>query len=279
MSSASTPPAMSAPWTRRIRREFRLVKATRSTPAKPRRSRERIPGSRPSSRRSASTSCAGTAPDKAVVKVAVEEKSMGRPSVGAGSTGSGFLGDVGHREPNSPRPRPGCTGQRDDRPAAAAGRSVLHRAGLLGKEIAAGGDLSSFRPTGRVKAHSTTTTIGGDLRAQPSADEHLRQGPALYAEADRRQQRAERRLHSIKESEGKEQLLGGSAHPDVRSKGQPHQPDEEYSRKHTLDVAGLGGSAKYVRNRVDAGHHYLVVDKWVVSLAVRVALFRAWART
>ena len=134
-----------------IRREFRLVEGDAFNAAKLRRSRQRIQDLDFFEKVNVEQ-VPGSAPDKAVVKVAVEEKSTGSLSVGAGfSTGSGFLGDISIRERN-------FLGRGQDLQASVLLGQRQQQVDLsftepyfLGKEIAAGFDalLRPDRPAER----------------------------------------------------------------------------------------------------------------------------------
>lgn len=250
-----------------IRREFRLVEGDAFNAAKLRRSRQRIQDLDFFEKVSVDQ-VPGSAPDKAVVKVAVEEKSTGSLSVGAGfSTGSGFLGDISIRERN-------FLGRGQDVQASVMVGQRQQQVDLsftepyfLGKEIAAGGDLFFVQTDRQSESSFDTTTIGGDLRANYPLTEHLRQGWRYTLKQTDVNNVPNDASIFIKEAEGKESYSEVSHTLTYDRRDSRINPTEGYYAKHTLDVAGLGGSAKYVRNRIDAGYYYPVVDKWVVSLS------------
>ena len=91
---------MSAPLTRSIRREFRLVEGDAFNSALIRRSRQRIMNLGFFDKVEIDTS-AGTAPDRSVLTVEVSEVPTGELSFGAGvSSADGVLGDIAIRERN-----------------------------------------------------------------------------------------------------------------------------------------------------------------------------------
>jgi outer membrane protein insertion porin family len=71
----------------------------------------------------------------------------------------------------------------------------------------------------------------------------------------------------IKEAEGKESYSQVSHALTYDRRDSRINPTEGYFGKLTTDVAGLGGTAKFVRNRVDAGYYYPVAEKWVASVS------------
>jgi outer membrane protein insertion porin family len=249
-----------------IRREFRFVEGDAFNAAKLRRSRQRIQDLDFFEKVSVEQ-VPGSAPDKAVVKVAVEEKSTGSLSIGAGfSTGSGFLGDISIRERN-------FLGRGQDLQASVLIGQQQQQVDLsftepyfLGKEIAAGGDLFFVETDRQSESSFDTTTIGGDLRANYPLTEHLRQGWRYTLKETDVNNVPDDASIFIQEAKGKETYSEVSHSLTYDRRDSRLNPTEGYYGKHTVDVAGLGGSAKYVRNRVDAGYYYPVADKWVLSL-------------
>jgi len=250
-----------------IRREFRFVEGDAFDAAKLRRSRQRIQDLDFFEKVSVEQ-IPGSAPDKAVVKVAVEEKSTGSLSIGAGfSTGSGFLGDISIRERN-------FLGRGQDLQASVLVGQQQQQVDLsftepyfLGKEIAAGGDLFFVQTDRQSESSFDTTTIGGDLRANYPLTEHLRQGWRYTLKQTDVNNVPDDASIFIQEAEGKETYSEVSHSLTYDRRDSRINPTEGYYAKHTVDIAGLGGSAKYIRNRVDAGYYYPVADKWTLSLS------------
>lgn len=249
-----------------IRREFRLVEGDAFNAAKLRRSRQRIQDLDFFEKVSVEQ-VPGSAPDKAVVKVAVEEKSTGSLSIGAGfSTGSGFLGDVSIRERN-------FMGRGQDLQASVLLGQQQQQVDLsftepyfLGKEIAAGGDLFFVETDRQSESSFDTTTIGGDLRANYPITEHLRQGWRYTLKQTEVNNVPDDASIFIQEAEGKETYSEVSHSLTYDRRDSRISPTDGYYGKHTVDIAGLGGSAKYIRNRIDGGYYYPIADKWVLSL-------------
>jgi outer membrane protein insertion porin family len=250
-----------------IRREFRFVEGDAFNAAKLRRSRQRIQDL-DFFEKVAVEQVPGSAPDKAVVKVAVEEKSTGSLSIGAGfSTGSGFLGDISIRERN-------FLGRGQDLQASVLIGQRQQQVDLsftepyfLGKEIAAGGDLFFVQTDRQDESSFDTTTIGGDLRANYPLTEHLRQGwRYTLKQTDVNNVPSDASIF-IKEAEGKETYSEVTHSLTYDRRDSRINPTEGYYGRHTVDVAGLGGTAKYIRNRVDAGYYYPLTEKMVLSLS------------
>jgi outer membrane protein insertion porin family len=249
-----------------IRREFRFVEGDAFNAAKLRRSRQRIQDLDFFQKVSVEQ-VPGSAPDKAVVKVAVEEKSTGSLSIGAGfSTGSGFLGDFSIRERN-------FLGRGQDLRASLLLGQRQQQIDLsftepyfLGKEIAAGGDVFYVQTDRQSESSFDTSTIGGDLRASYPITEHLTQGwRYTLKQTDVRNVPNDASVY-IKEAEGKESYSEISHTLTYDRRDSRINPTEGYFGRLTTDVAGLGGSAKYLRNRADAGYYYPVAERWVASI-------------
>ena len=249
-----------------IRREFRFVEGDAFNAAKLRRSRQRIQDLDFFEKVSVEQ-VPGSAPDKAVVKVAVEEKSTGSLSVGAGfSTGSGFLGDFSIRERN-------FLGRGQDLQASLLLGQRQQQIDLsftepyfLGREIAAGGDVFYVQTDRQSESSFDTSTIGGDLRASYPLTEHLSQGwRYTLKQTDVRNVPSDASEY-IKDAEGKESYSEISHILTYDRRDSRINPTEGYFTRLTTDIAGLGGSAKYLRNRADAGYYYPVAEKWVASL-------------
>ena len=250
-----------------IRREFRFVEGDAFNAAKLRRSRQRIQDLDFFEKVSVEQ-VPGSAPDKAVVKVAVEEKSTGSLSVGAGfSTGSGFLGDFSIRERN-------FLGRGQDLQASLLLGQRQQQIDLsftepyfLGKEIAAGGDVFYVQTDRQSESSFDTSTIGGDVRASYPLTEHLTQGWRYTLKQTDVRNVPNDASQYIKDAESKESYSEVSHSLTYDRRDSRINPTEGYFARLTTDVAGLGGSAKYLRNRADGGYYYPVAEKWVASLS------------
>ena len=214
-----------------IRREFRLVEGDAFNTAKLRRSRQRIQDLDFFEKVNVDQ-VPGSAPDKAVVKVAVEEKSTGSLSIGAGfSTGSGFLGDISIRERNFMGRGQDSAGQPAARPVAAAGRPVVHRAVLPWQ-----GDCRRRRRVLRADrpAKRELLRYHHDRRRRPRqlpGDRAPQRRLALHAEADRSDQRAQRRVDLRAGRRRQGVVLRSVALADLRPPRQQDQPQRGLLRQ------------------------------------------------
>jgi outer membrane protein insertion porin family len=249
-----------------IRREFRLVEGDAFNAAKLRRSRQRIQDLDFFEKVNVEQ-VPGSAPDKAVIKVAVEEKSTGSLSIGGGfSTGSGFLGDVSVRERN-------LLGRGQDLRASVLLGQRQQQVDVsftepyfLGYPIAAGADAFFVETDRQSESSFDTTTFGGAVRASYPINEHLSQTwryTLKQTDITNVPNDASIFVVDAKGSEVYSEVSHGMTYDRRDSR---INPTEGYFGRLTTDVAGLGGSAKYIRNRADAGYYYPVFEKWVASL-------------
>jgi outer membrane protein insertion porin family len=249
-----------------IRREFRLVEGDAFNAAKLRRSRQRIQDLDFFEKVSVEQ-VPGSAPDKAVIKVAVEEKSTGSLSIGGGfSTGSGFLGDLSVRERN-------LLGRGQDLRASVLVGQRQQQVDLsftepyfLGKPIAAGADAFFVETDRQSESSFDTTTYGGALRASYPIREHLSQSWRYTLKQTEITNVPNDASIFVKDAEGSEVYSEISHGLTYDRRDSRISPSEGYFGRLVTDVAGLGGSVRYIRNRVDAGYYYPVADRWVASL-------------
>jgi outer membrane protein insertion porin family len=236
-----------------IRREITLDEGDAFSTSKIRRSRQRLnnldffshvdinnkPGSRP---------------DLTNIEVAVQEKSTGELSIGAGfSSASGALGDLSLRERN-------LLGKGQDLRLSLTLAQTQQQVGLsftepyfLDKRLAAGFDVYSRRNDFSDESSYEQRELGGGLRAGYNLQPKLR--------------------HTIRYSLVREQIVDVPADASIVVRSQQgsytnssigneffydalnrrFDPSDGYFLKYGLDIAGLGGSTRYVRNSAGAG--------------------------
>lgn len=250
-----------------IRREFRLVEGDAFNAAKLRRSRQRLQDL-DFFQKVTVDQVPGSAPDKAVVKVAVEEKSTGALSVGGGfSTGSGFLGDLSVRERN-------LLGMGYDLRASLLIGQQQQQVDMsftdpyfLDKEIAAGFDVYYVQTDRKSESSFNTSSIGADVRASYPLTEHLTQGWRYTLKQSKIENVPDDASIYVKEAEGTETYSEVSHTLTYDHRDSKLNPTSGYLARLTTDVAGLGGTAKYIRNRADTSYYYPIRDKWVLSVS------------
>jgi outer membrane protein insertion porin family len=249
-----------------IRREFRFAEGDAFNAAKLRRSRQRIQDLDFFEKVDVDQ-VQGSAPDRAVVKVHVEEKSTGSLSIGAGfSTASGILGDLSVRERN-------LLGRGQDLRATLLLGQKQQQVDLsftepyfMDRNIAAGFDLYYVQTDRRSESSFDTRTIGSALRAGYPITERLSQNWRYTLKRQTIRNVPDDASVFVKDAEGTDTVSEVSHSLTYDRRDSKINPTTGYFGKFTTDVAGLGGDVRYLRNRLDTGYYYPVSEKWVASL-------------
>ncbi len=251
-----------------IRREFRLVEGDAFSSAKLRRSRERIQRLDFFQRVSVEE-VPGSAPDKTVINVEVEEKSTGQLSFGAGfSTTSGAILDISVSERN-------LLGRGLDLRAnvlIAGRRSEIDLSYtdpfFLDREVAAGFDI--FRRIRDLQEESSfdSEVTGGALRTGYPITELLRQNWKYSFREQKIDDVGTAASRFIKAEEGTETISEVSHTIIYDKRNSIIAPTDGYFIRMINDLAGLGGSTHYFRNRLKGGKFFPLADQWVLSLTV-----------
>lgn len=251
-----------------IRREFKLVEGDGFSTAKLRRSRQRIEGLQYFSKVSVEQ-IPGSAPDKTVISVEVEEKSTGSVSIGAGySTTLGPLADFGIQESNLLG-----RGQRLGLNARLAGdQSQLDlkftEPYFLDRELAAGFDLfHKTQDLGDTSSYESEET-GGGIRMSYPITEKLRQAwgyKLTFTDITNVDSGAS---SFIKSQEGSQTLsvVSHSLIYDNRDSA-IGSAKEGYVVGLTNELAGLGGTHSFIRDELTASYYYPVLDEVIFKLS------------
>ena len=248
-----------------IRREFRLVEGDAFNTAKLRRSRQRIQNL-DFFESLVIEQVPGSTPDKTVVTVDVEEKSTGSFSVGAGfSTSNGILGDIGLREKN-------LLGKGQDlrlNALIAAKKSQINLSFtepyFLDRDVAAGFDVFRIAEDRQDASSFDSETTGFALRAGYPFTEALSQRWKYTLERTDVTNIATGASLSISEEESARTLSSITHAISYDIRNSRLSPTEGYFARFTTDLAGLGGTTRFLRNRLDAAQHFTVLDEWVMS--------------
>ena len=246
-----------------IRREFRLVEGDPFNAARLRRSRQRIRNLDYFSKVEIDQ-VPGSAPDKAVVKVDVEEKSTGSVSFGAGfSSTSGFLGDVSFRERNllgrgqqlSARV---VIAQRDSQISLSFTEPYF-----LDREIAAGFDVFRVTVDRQDESSFDERSLGFALRMGYPITEALSQRWTYSLNNSTIEDVPDTASRFIREQEGTSTVsqIGQALTYDKRDS--KIQPTEGYFGQWNIAFAGVGGNVRYLRNEARAGYY---VPLWTSTI-------------
>ncbi len=255
-----------------IRRELQLAEGDAFNAAAVRRSRQRLNDLGYFNTVNI-TEAPGSANDKAVVTVAVDEKATGELSLGGGfSTDAGALLSAGLREKN-------LVGTGID--ASLSGVLAQKRSEInfsatdpyfLDQNLVAGIDVFHVENNNQSVANYNERRTGATLRLGYEINDHLRQAYS-YSVVDRNVYDVETDASLYIQNEAGGTLLsqvGQTLTLDYRdSRTDPHSG---YVVNYGLDVAGLGGTAHFVRNKLD-GSGYIPLERytgdsdWVVAIS------------
>jgi outer membrane protein insertion porin family len=249
-----------------IRREFRLVEGDAFNSAKMRRSQQRI-RNLGFFKKVDVTNDPGSAPDKTVVNVAVEEQSTGEFSVGVGfSTTDGPLADISIRERN-------LLGRGQD---LRLGFTIAQRVQqldfsftepyFLGRNMAAGVDLFELTRNQQTESQFDQSSLGGSLRVGYQISEALRQTLKYTLRKDKIFNVASTASLFIKEEAGTRNTSSVGQVLLYDKRDNPKDPTEGYYFQIATDAAGLGGDVRYLRTVATAGYFYPFAPQWVLSL-------------
>ncbi|MGD9615672.1 MAG: outer membrane protein assembly factor BamA [Alphaproteobacteria bacterium] len=265
-----------------IRREFRLVEGDPFNTTRMQRSRERI-RNLGFFKTVEVTNVPGSAPDRTVIAVNVEEQSTGELSLGVGfSTSDGPLVDVHVRERN-------FLGRGQD---LRLGTVLSFRSQqvdisftepyFLDRNIAAGVDLFAIKtsPTSSFFTGNTATyqqtSYGGALRAGYQLTENLRQTWKYTARSDDINDVDEDASLFIKLQEGSRRTsaIGQVLLYDRRDNR--IEPTDGYFASIGNDLAGVGFGVRYLRNKANIGYYYSVAPQWVLSFTAEAGYIFGW---
>ncbi len=208
------------------------------------------------------TSASGSNADRAVVTAAVDEKATGELSLGGGfSTDAGALLSAGLREKN-------LVGTGID--ASLSGVLAQRRSEidlsvtdpyLFDRNLVGGFDLFHVQNNNQNVAAYDERRTGGALRLGYEISDHLRQALS-YSVVDRNVYNVSQTASLYIQNQAGGSLLsqvGQTLTLDYRdSRTAPHSG---FVVNYGLDVAGLGGTAHYVRNKLD-GVYYIPLERF-----------------
>lgn len=249
-----------------IRREVSLVEGDAFNTAKMRRARRRIRNLGFFEKVTVNNT-PGSSPDKTIINVKVQEQSTGEISFGAGfSSTVGILGDIGIRERN-------LLGRGQDLllKLQVSGESSevdlkFTEPYFLDRPLRAGVDV--FRKTRDLSSESSLerSSTGAGLRMGYNISDEISQSFNYLLSHDVIENIAANASLAVREQEGsavKSEIGQGLAYDTRDSRG---EPTKGLLARYNIDIAGLGGSVKYVRNRIRATQFFPIADQMVASL-------------
>jgi outer membrane protein insertion porin family len=265
-----------------IRREFRLVEGDAFNTDKMKRSKERIKDLG-FFKKVEVTNSPGSAPDRTVIAVEVEEQSTGELSLGIGfSTTDGPLIDTNIRERN-------FLGRGQDLQIGTVVSLRSQQVNLsytepyfLDKNIAAGFDAFWIKTSPTASFFSGVTpayvqaSYGAALRAGYQISDHLRQTWKYTARSDdiTDVQSNASLFIALQQGTHLTSAVGQVLLYDRRDNRL--DPTDGYYASIGNDFAGVGFGVEYVRNKVNAGYYYSVAPEWVISVTGEAGDIFGW---
>ncbi|HUC68475.1 MAG TPA: outer membrane protein assembly factor BamA [Stellaceae bacterium] len=248
-----------------IRREFRLVEGDAFNTSRLQRSEQRIKNLGFFKKVDITTN-PGSAPDKTVIGVNVEEQSTGEFSVGVGfSTTDGVLGDISIRERN-------LLGTGQD---LRIGTTIAQRTDQvdlsytdpywLERNLAAGFDLFLINQNNQQIAEFDQFTIGTTLRVGYQITEPLRQTLKYTVRRDTINNVASTASDFIKQEAGSRNTSAVGQVLLYDKRDNRLDPTAGYFAQLATDIAGLGGDVRYGRAVLSGGYYYPVAPGYVLS--------------
>jgi outer membrane protein insertion porin family len=248
-----------------VRREFRLNEGDPYNTSKMQRSEQRINNLGFFEKAEVKTE-PGSAPDKTVVDVTVQEKSTGEINLGAGySTTNGVLGDIGIKERN-------LLGRGQELKARFTLAARLKQAELgftepyfLNRELATGFDL--YRSQQELQRESS---YDSDIRGF-----NLRSSYALQEKWQHSLRYTLRSTDITDIQPGASQFIVGQAGSNITSalghsvsyddRDNKMNPTKGYYLNIGQEVAGLAGDDKYLKHEIKTSYYYSIAPQWVIS--------------
>jgi outer membrane protein insertion porin family len=265
-----------------IRREMQLVEGDAFNTTKMQRSQQRIKNLG-FFKKVTVTNKPGSAPDKTVVTVEVEEQSTGELSIGLGlSTTDGPLADVDIHERN-------FLGRGQDLRIGGVVSLRSQQVDLsftepyfLDRNIAAGFDIFEIKTSPTVNFFTGIVppyqqfSYGGSLRAGYQITDNLRQTLKYTARSDDITdiQTDASLFIALQAGEHLTSEIGQVLLYDRRD--DRLEPTSGYYTSLGTDFAGVGFGVDYFRTKVSAGYYYSVAPEWVLSLTGEVGDIQGW---
>lgn len=249
-----------------IRREFRLVEGDAFSATKLHRSEQRIKNLG-FFKKVDITNTPGSAPDKTIIHVNVQEKSTGEFQVGVGySTTDGPLANIGIHERN-------LLGRGED---LRIDTTIAYRTQqvdlsftqpyFLNRNLDAGFDIFALQRDNTNFAGYQQQSYGASLRAGYQFTEPLRQTLTYTIRDDTIKNIVAGSSQFILDQAGSRlaSILGESLLYDKRDSRL--RPTSGYYLQQSTDIAGLGGQVFFLRNGLSGGYYYPVAPNWVAQV-------------
>ncbi len=249
-----------------VRREMRLVEGDAFNTEKIKQSKKRLQDLGYFNKVDITSTPADSASDKAILNVSVEEKSTGELMFGVGwSSLYGPLAEVSARERN-------LLGRGQDLRAAVSVGTRRNQADIsftepyfLNRELAAGIDLFATERDLQDESSYNSSSFGGTLRMGYQLSDDWRQDWRYTLRRDDIYDVDDDASRYIQEQKGKTTVssIGHSLMYDQRDSRL--NPTEGYYLRMSNELAGLGGTEKFIRTSFAGGYYYPLGDQITFS--------------
>jgi len=252
-----------------VRREFRVVEGDAFNAARVRRSVTRVENLDFFNKVQISQE-EGSAPDKAVINVEVEEKSTGTLSIGGGySSSNGALADFSIRERN-------LLGKGQDL-SLSAQISQRHSQFDLGftepyfldRELSAGFNIYHTTTDQQSQSSFDSQSTGTTLRMGYPITNYLRQGWNYTIKESKVSNVADNASTYVKAQEGQSVISSVGHVLSYDRRNSKVNPTEGYIVRMNNDVAGLGGDVHFLRNMLSGATYYTPAEGFVLTVKGR----------
>jgi len=250
-----------------VRREFRLVEGDAFNTAKLRRSRQRAKALG-FFKEVEVEQVQGSTPDRTVIDVSVQEQSTGELSLNVGfSSVENFIAGFGISERN-------LLGKGQTLRANFSISSIRTQVDLgftepyfMDRPIAAGVDLYAREADYRDYSSFLQTTYGGGLRAAFPITEYWTMGLRYTLRQDRIEGIGSTTNRYLLAAEGTFTTSSVGYSLIFENVDDRQNPTTGHRFVASQDVAGLGGSVKYLRSRANYDYYLPVTERWVIKFA------------
>ncbi|KAF0224764.1 MAG: outer membrane [Rhodospirillaceae bacterium] len=247
-----------------IRREFRLVEGDAFNTAKVRRSRQRIKDLGFFDKAEVTNVPSDSAPDRTIIKVDVQEKSTGELSFGVGwSTVVGPLVEASIRERN-------LLGRGQDLKLTSSLGTRRTSAELsftepyfLDRKLSAGFDIFGLNRKLQSESSYDHNTMGAAVRSGYYINDNLRQDLKYLLKRDQVENVDDDASLFVREQMGTTTTSSIQQSLTWDYRDSRLEPTEGYFIRINNELAGLGGTQKWIRNNI-SGAQYFMLDEQVV---------------
>ena len=258
-----------------IRREFRFAEEDAYSPTKIRRSKQRIENLNYFERVMMDIEQSPDAPDRAVLKTEVSEKSTGSLKLGIGwSSYDGPLAEIALQENNLLG-----TGRRLGISASVAEKKTLFDISFvepwfLDRELSLGFDVFYLTRNYSNRSSYDSEMVGTSVSLSWKYTEELSHTVKYTLRQDKIMDVSAGASIYVKEQEGTTitSMVSHTLFWDYLDNR--YSPSEGYYVSFSNDLAGFGGDTRYLRTDVSTGYYIPLSDKWVLGLSSSAGYIR-----